>query len=74
MPKQVRIQLFPDGRVQADLHGFKGRKCTDYIRVLEEILDARTADSDYKPEYFATEQALEIQPQQLENRGGAECG
>jgi hypothetical protein len=74
MAKQVRIQLFPDGHVQADLHGFIGPKCTDYIRMLEEMLDARTVDSDYKPDYFTTEQAREIQPQQLKNSGGSECG
>lgn len=64
MAKQVRIQVFPDGRIQADIHGIKGKKCANYIRVLEEILDARTIDSDYTPEYCEVEQIQETGVQQ----------
>ena len=64
MAKQVRIQVFADGRIQADVHGIKGKKCANYIRILEEIMDARTVDSDYTPEYFAVEQVQETSIQQ----------
>lgn len=52
MTKQMRIQIFPDGRVQANVNGIPGRACTDYIKVLEELLDAETIDSSYTPEYY----------------------
>jgi hypothetical protein len=67
MTKQIKIQIYPDGRVQADIAGIKGMKCTDYIRILEEILDAEAVDSSYTPEYFQTEEVEleEIEQQRL---------
>ncbi|HEY7033385.1 MAG TPA: DUF2997 domain-containing protein [Thermomicrobiales bacterium] len=54
--RRIVIQLFPDGQIQVDVQGIKGKKCTDYIRVLEEILEAESVDSAYKPEYFQLEE------------------
>lgn len=67
MTKQIKIQIYPDGRVQADIAGIKGKKCTDYIRILEEILDAEAVDSSYTPEYHQTE---EIEQQRLRGQQG----
>lgn len=47
MEKRVRVQIFPDGHIQAETQGVKGKKCTEYIRILEEILEAETVDSEY---------------------------
>ncbi|GMB09376.1 DUF2997 family protein [Thermolongibacillus altinsuensis] len=57
--KKIRIQIFPDGQIKADVLGVKGKKCTDYISILEELLEAETIDSEYTAEYYETEQ-LEI--------------
>lgn len=57
MTKRIQIQIFPDGCIQAKTQGIKGRKCTEYIGVLEEILEAETVDSEYTAEYYATEDA-----------------
>lgn len=69
MAKQIKIQIFPDGRVQADIEGIKGKKCTDYIQILEEILDAEAIDSSYTPEYFQSENISVEQIEQQELRG-----
>jgi hypothetical protein len=67
MSKRVRIQLFSDGRVQADVQGVKGRKCTDYIKILEELLEAETADSMFTPEYFEAEELIvDVTQQQIQ--------
>lgn len=58
--KQIRVQIFPDGQIKADVMGIKGKSCTSYIEILEQLLDAETINSDYTDEYFETEQ-LEIQ-------------
>ena len=55
MAKRIKIRIFPDGRVQAEVQGVKGKACTNYIPILEELLNAQTADSSYTPEYFETE-------------------
>lgn len=52
MAKRIQLRIFSDGLIQADVQGIKGKKCTEYIRILEEILDAETVDSSRTPEYF----------------------
>lgn len=59
MAKQLRVQIFQDGQIQAEVLGIKGKKCTDYISILEELLEAETFDSEYTPEYYEKEE-LEI--------------
>lgn len=54
--KQIRVQIFPDGQIKADVIGIKGKSCTDYIEILEQLLDAETIDSEYTDEYYETEQ------------------
>ena len=63
MSKQVRIQIFPDGHVQAEVQGVKGKACTGFISILEEILNAETSSSSYTPEYYE-EQEVELDLQQ----------
>jgi pyoverdine/dityrosine biosynthesis protein Dit1 len=58
--KKIRIQIFSDGQIKADVLGVKGKKCTDYISILEELLEAETIDSEYTAEYYETEQ-LEVE-------------
>lgn len=55
MSRTITIQIFPDGKVQAEVNGVKGKSCTDYIKIIEEILEAETSDSDYTPEYYESE-------------------
>lgn len=72
MAKRIRIAILPDGRVQAEVQGIKGKACTNYVGVLEELLNAQVIDSQYTPEYYAdagTENRLEISEQaRTENR------
>lgn len=72
MAKRIRIAILPDGRVQAEVQGVKGKACTNYVGVLEELLNAEVIDSQYTPEYYAdgeTENRLEISEQtRSENR------
>ena len=55
MKKSIKLEIFSDGTIQAETQGIKGKKCTDYIKILEEILEAKTTDSDYTPEYSEKE-------------------
>jgi hypothetical protein len=72
MTKQIKIQIYPDGRIQADIAGIKGKKCTDYIQILEEILNAEAVESSYTPEYYQTEEVNleEIEQQRLRGQQG----
>lgn len=56
MAKQLKIQIFQDGQIQAEVLGVKGKKCTDYISLLEELLEAEIIESEYTSEYYETEE------------------
>lgn len=53
--KKIQLKISPDGTVQAEILGFPGTTCADYISVLEELLQAEAVDSEWKPEYSLNE-------------------
>lgn len=63
MKKSIKIEIFSDGTIQAETKGIKGKKCLDYIKILEEILEAKTTDSDRTPEYYVKENIKDIKVQ-----------
>ncbi len=67
MLRRIKIQIFPDGTIQTEIQGIKGKKCTEYIIILEELLDAEVADSGYTSEFYEieNEKIMEKQEQKL---------
>jgi hypothetical protein len=57
--KRIKLKISPDGQVQAETIGIRGKKCTDYIAILEQLLDAEAIDSERTPEYWLTEENIE---------------
>ncbi|ACA43680.1 DUF2997 domain-containing protein [Clostridium botulinum] len=55
MTKQIKLRIYPDGIVQAEVEGIKGKKCTNYISIIENLLEAKVADSEYTSEYYEEE-------------------
>jgi hypothetical protein len=53
--KQLQVRIYPDGTIDAKTLGIKGEKCTDYIQVLERLMEARTVESAYTEEYYQSE-------------------
>lgn len=53
--KQVQIKIYPNGEIQAETLGIKGKKCMQYIPVIEKLTNAVVTDSDFTPEYLETE-------------------
>jgi hypothetical protein len=52
MTKRLRIYLHPDGRIEAETVGIKGKACVEYIDLLEQMLDAVTVESSYTADYY----------------------
>jgi hypothetical protein len=73
MPKQIELTIYPDGKIQAEIKGVKGKKCTDYIKVLEEMLDAATTESAFTPEAFEPE-IIQTEAVQQQKIGEGSCG
>lgn len=69
MSKTIKVLIQRDGRVRVDVEGVKGKTCTNYIRLLEEVLDAETVDSAYTPEYYESEVLVLEQTDSQEVKG-----
>lgn len=66
MSKRITIRISPDGHIQTEVQGIKGKACADYIRILEELLNAETFSSSYTPEYYEDQNImLDVQQDQI---------
>lgn len=64
---KIKIRLFPDGTIQMETEGIKGKRCTDYAKVLAKLADAKIYSIDKTEEYYQQE-VLELdETQHLED-------
>ncbi len=56
--KKLKIKLLPNGEIQMETHGIKGKKCLDYIEVLKKLADVKITDTQLSQEYYETETEL----------------
>jgi hypothetical protein len=62
--KQIQIRIYPNGQIQAETHGIKGKQCLNYINKIEQMANARIDDSDFTKEYYETEEQLVVEQEQ----------
>lgn len=55
MTKRMKIKLLPNGEIQMETVGVKGKKCLDYIEVLKKLVDIKVVDTQLSQEYYETE-------------------
>lgn len=55
MSKKMKIKLLPNGEIQMETIGVKGKKCLDYIEVLKKLVDVKILDTQLTQEYYETE-------------------
>ena len=53
--KKLKIKLLPNGEIQMETIGIKGKKCLDYIDVLKKLVNVKIADTQLSQEYYETE-------------------
>ena len=53
--KKLKIKLLPNGEIQMETHGIKGKKCLDYIDVLKKLVDVKIEKTQITQEYYETE-------------------
>ena len=54
--KQLKIKLLPNGEIQMETIGIKGKKCVDYVKIMEEIADIKIERREFTSEYYEEEQ------------------
>lgn len=52
----MQIRIYPDGKVQGGINGIKGKRCTDYISIIEELTESRTWQSNFTDEFYEAEE------------------
>ena len=55
MAKKMKIKLLPNGEIQMETIGIKGKKCLDYVEVLKKLVDVRIEKTQLTQEYYETE-------------------
>lgn len=63
---KLKIRLYPDGTIQMDTEGIKGKRCMDYAKVLEKLADAKISSIEKTEEYYEPE-VLNIETEAKEN-------
>ncbi len=56
MTKKLIIKIRKDGSIEAETKGIKGKKCEDYIKIIEELTDSKVINKEYTPEYHENEE------------------
>lgn len=57
MTKQIKIRVYPDGRVESQTVGIKGKSCLNYIKDIEDLTNSKTVKSEFTKEYYESESA-----------------
>lgn len=52
MTKQIKIRVYPDGRIESETVGIKGKSCLGYIKEIEQLTDAQVVHSEFTEEYY----------------------
>lgn len=54
--KSVQVKLKPDGSMEIETHGVKGKQCLKYMDIFTSMLNAQITDSEFTPEYYEAEE------------------
>ena len=56
MSKKMIIKLSPNGEIQMTTQGVKGKKCLDYVKLLEKVADVKITKQELTSEYYEQEE------------------
>ena len=55
MTKQIKIRVYPDGRIESETVGIKGKSCLNYVEEVENLTGAKIVKSEFTHEYHESE-------------------
>ena len=50
--KQLKIKILPSGEVEIEIMGVKGKKCLDYLGLVQEVAQLEITKQKLKPEFY----------------------
>ena len=54
--RQLKIKLLPNGEIQMQTVGVKGKKCLDYVELLKLLADVKIEKQELTDEYYEQEE------------------
>lgn len=69
MAKQIKIRVYPDGRIESETVGIKGKSCLGYIKEVENLTGTKTVKSEFTHEYNETEQHIYTSNEEYQQNG-----
>ena len=63
--KKLKIKLLPNGEIQMETHGIKGKKCLDYVKFIEQLTDAKVQKQEFTKEYYEQEETYQDDVQNI---------
>ncbi len=63
--KQLKIKLLPNGEIQMETIGIKGKKCLDYVKFIEQLTDAKVYKQEFTKEYYEQEETYQDDVQNI---------
>ena len=60
MTKQIKIRIYPNGKIESKTVGIKGKNCMKYIKEIEDLTEAKTFKSEFTNEYYENETVQNI--------------
>ncbi len=55
MSKKLKIRLLPNGEIQMETIGVKGKECLNYVKLLQKLVNAKITKTELTDEYYQTE-------------------
>lgn len=52
---KIKIKLNPDGTIEMETLGIKGKRCEDYAQILSKLADAKIDNIEKTKEYYEQE-------------------
>lgn len=56
--KQLKIKLLPNGQIQMQTVGIKGKKCLDYLDMMKILADIKIEKQEFTSEYYEQEEQI----------------
>lgn len=60
MSRKLKIKLLPNGEIKMETIGVKGKRCLDYVALMEKLADAKLQSKEFTPEYYEQETELPL--------------
>ncbi len=58
MSKKMKIRLLPNGEIQMETIGVKGKKCLDYVKLFQKLVDAKITNTKLTNEYYESDSEI----------------